>query len=307
MARILRLLLLSTLMTGAMAGPVGPSWAHGGQHAGAPDEHGEGAVPGDVPSQGGTGGGRAVEIEVSEYGFDGDPGPLRVRLTEGEPVTLRFLYDDDAHGHENAHIIEIPELGLKTRLLDAANPVQELRFTPEAGGTFTFRCVYLCHGHANLQQGILKVGEASSLATELVLEIRPESGARLLLVGSVRDTRGRPVSWAPLHFLVESSLFGQMVDIGEGVTDAGGDALLSFTPTVEGPTRFEARFEGQDVFEASRGVATHRVVEAEPGPLVERDGLHIPWAGTWIILLLVAAVWLTYAFALSRLRRLAEQ
>ena len=123
-----------------------------------------------------------------------------------------------------------------------------------------------------LQPGDPCVTSANRLGalTELVLEIHPESGARLQLVASVRDTRGRPVPGAPLHFLVESSLFGEMVDIGESVTSAGGDARLSFTPTVAGPTRFEARFEGRDVFEASLGTATHRVVEAEPGPLAVR-------------------------------------
>jgi hypothetical protein len=309
--RLLILAFLSTLMGGALAGPLGPSWAHGAQH---PDDGGDAEADAHGGERGRedrtrgerSGEARTVEIEVSEYGFDGNAGAMRVRLTEGEPVVLRFLYGDGAHGHENAHIIEVGGLGLKTGLMDASNPVEELRFTPETSGTFTFRCVYLCHGHANLQQGILRVGPAATLATELLLEVQSEAGPALLLVASVRDTRGRPVSGAPLHFLVESSLFRDMLDIGEGVTDLDGEAVLSFTPTVAGPTRFEARFEGQDVFEASKGAAEHRVVQAVPGPLVDPEGLDLPWAGTWIILVLVAGVWLTYAFALSRLRRLAK-
>lgn len=310
--RLPRLLFLSALVAGAIAGPVGPARAHGDEHEDPGRETARPQVPDEADehaegtgSEEKAGGARTVEIHVSEDGFNGETGPLRVRVSEGEPVVLRFVYGDTAHGHENTHVIELVELGLKTGRLDAANTVQELGFTPEQSGTFTFRCVYLCHGHANLQQGILNVGPATTLGTELVLGVRSQAGAGLVLMATVRDTRGRPVSGAPLHFLVESSLFDEMMDVGEGVTDGRGEAMLPYTPTVAGPTMFEARFEGQDVFEASRGTTEYRVTRARPGPLIEPSGLRIPGVGTWMIPLLVAGVWLTYAYALSRLRRFA--
>lgn len=302
------------MLTIAVPGQVG--WAHEGDpHAESADPHGSESDAGDMheedePVVRGSdqmkGDVRVIEIVVSEDGFNGEPGPLELKLSEGQPVELRFIYGDSAHGHENRHVIEIEGLGLSTGTLDAEQPERVIRFTPTKSGIFKFRCVYLCHGHASLQGGRLRVGPATSMHTRIDLVVRPDEGARLALIATVVDERGKRVVGAPLHFYVFTDLFDSFVDIGEGETNEGGEAIVPFIPTIAGPTLFEARFEGQDVFEPSEGSTRYLVQTAVPGQLAEKDSFRVPFLRPWLILVLVAGVFFVYGAALFQLRGLRD-
>lgn len=108
---------------------------------------------------------------------------------------------------------------------------------------------------------------------------------------------GVPVEGAAVEFLEETDIFGGgNMSLGESKTDASGLAAIDYWPrAVNGSAKITAKVKGSGKLAAGEAAGTFSL--SGNGPLVEIPrGLKVPFLGTWIIVLFVAAVWLSYAY-----------
>lgn len=98
-----------------------------------------------------------IRVSVSRNGFDGSR-QFRIEVAEGEEVEITFVYGDGDFSQNNPHVIEIPDLGLTTGVIDRENPEKTLRFTAAETGEIRFLCTKVdCVGHTNLEAGTIDV------------------------------------------------------------------------------------------------------------------------------------------------------
>jgi hypothetical protein len=123
---------------------------------------------------------------------------------------------------------------------------------------------------------------------------------------TLRDAAGRPVAGTTVRLLTTTSFLGsdreEIVD--EGVTDAGGRALLSFSPAEAGTVTVTARSEG-DPYRASAEASItflvqRPVVAYHPAPV----GIQAPWARSSLILVPVVGIWVAYLVVFGQIRRI---
>jgi cytochrome c oxidase subunit 2 len=87
---------------------------------------------------------RVVEISAKRFEFN----PKQITLKRGEPVTIRLVSTDRAHG------LLIKPLGVDLDA-DDGKPA-EITITPDAAGTFGAICDHYCgSGHGNMKMTVV--------------------------------------------------------------------------------------------------------------------------------------------------------
>jgi cytochrome c oxidase subunit II len=82
---------------------------------------------------------RVIELTAKRFEFT----PSEVRLTKGEPVTLRIASADATHG------LYMKSLGIDAEI--EHGKTTEVSFTPQVAGRFTAICDHFCGaGHGNM-------------------------------------------------------------------------------------------------------------------------------------------------------------
>ncbi|MDE2571469.1 MAG: cupredoxin domain-containing protein [bacterium] len=83
---------------------------------------------------------KTVEISAKDFAFT----PAVVTLKAGQPVTLKLVATQGAHG------LQAPEIGLDKVVTITSKPT-EVTVTPKKAGTFVEHCALFCGaGHANM-------------------------------------------------------------------------------------------------------------------------------------------------------------
>ena len=87
---------------------------------------------------------RVVEITAKRFEFN----PKQITLKRGEPVTIRLVSTDRAHG------LFVKPLGVDLDA-DDGKPAQ-ITITPDAAGTFPAICDHYCgSGHGNMKMTVI--------------------------------------------------------------------------------------------------------------------------------------------------------
>ena len=87
---------------------------------------------------------RVVEISAKRFEFN----PKEIHLKAGEPVTVRLVSTDRAHG------LLIKELGIDLDANDGAP--DSITITPSRAGTYAAICDHYCgSGHGNMKMSVI--------------------------------------------------------------------------------------------------------------------------------------------------------
>ena len=87
---------------------------------------------------------RVIEITAKRFEFN----PKQITLKRGEPVTIRLVSTDRAHG------LLVKPLGVDLDA-DDGKPAQ-ITITPDAAGTFPAICDHYCgSGHGNMKMTVI--------------------------------------------------------------------------------------------------------------------------------------------------------
>ena len=87
---------------------------------------------------------RVVEISAKRFEFN----PKEIHLKAGEPVTVRLVSTDRAHG------LLIKELGIDLDANDGAP--DSITITPSRAGTYAAICDHYCgSGHGNMKMSVV--------------------------------------------------------------------------------------------------------------------------------------------------------
>ncbi|MBI2183890.1 MAG: hypothetical protein HYU39_02910 [Thaumarchaeota archaeon] len=259
---------------------------------------------------------------VSAEGFN-KTKDLSITVNEGDLVQIKLVYDDDYIG-DNPHTIRVQGYGVE----GTVGPKQrEVTLTFRATETGSFKVVCgneTCEGHENLQGFVIEVK-----APDKPTGAKPEPGAPELQKPAVRpnlafsvsfpkiirqgyalaiqakmlDSEGTPIAGFPITFYTNST-WGP-VKIGSAYANASGVAVLAYTPAREGVFQFAARFEGAKGFEAASAEPVIKILPSlttlpDNEPILGIKGSVVAMVG-----LVIASVWATYAYVLSRLFRIA--
>ncbi len=82
---------------------------------------------------------RVISIEAQRFAFE----PSEITVKKGQEVTLEIHSKDVSHG------LVIEELGVRTEI--QKGKTAEVKFDPEAAGTFEGRCAHFCGaGHGSM-------------------------------------------------------------------------------------------------------------------------------------------------------------
>ena len=94
---------------------------------------------------------RVVEVSAKRFEFN----PKEIHLKAGEPVTIRLVATDHAHG------LLVKPLGID---LDAKpDSPAEITITPDAEGTFNAICDHYCGvGHGNMKMKFIVANPAGT-------------------------------------------------------------------------------------------------------------------------------------------------
>ncbi|MBI3975562.1 MAG: hypothetical protein HY334_04140 [Armatimonadetes bacterium] len=252
-----------------------------------------------------------VRVVVSERGFD----PPVVEVTEGELVEITFVYGDSHLPQDNPHVIFIEGLRLESPQISRARPEVAVRFTAEQSGRLLFKCTAYCTGHDRLQAGYLSVRPASAagpvpaVATVLQLLAAPPDvpGAKAALRAQLSSDDGQPVEGVLVRFEQQAALVKTgWAPVGSARTDPRGVALIEYAPfgdALRVPAR--AVFEGNVRYQPAeaRAVLDLPALPSWWAPVAE---VRVPVVGTWLLWLVVSAVWLTFAYVAYQVFTLPE-
>lgn len=89
--------------------------------------------------------GNVIDVEASMSGFD----QKEIRVKAGQPVTLRLTSLDNSHHTDGGgkHQWAVDELGVD--VIAQPESSNNVTFTPDKAGTYTFYCDICCGGKAN--------------------------------------------------------------------------------------------------------------------------------------------------------------
>lgn len=132
------------------------------------------------------------------------------------------------------------------------------------------------------------------------------SGSPVAVHVLLTDGAGKPVDGALIRLATTATFMGadheEIVD--EGTTNAAGKTVLSFAPSATGAVTVTARYAGA----AGSGPAEASVAFDVRAPIVAYHpapvGLQAPWARSSLILVPVAAVWVTYLLVIAQARKI---
>lgn len=141
---------------------------------------------------------------------------------------------------------------------------------------------------------------------ELILPASVRRGEKTQLQARV-TAGGRPVPGQEVQFFEKTDLFREdKMLLGEATTGEDGVAGIGYWPRATGETTvIVARVATGGDLPPAEAAGSLAVVRG--GPLVRPvEGLEIPFLGAWVVLVLVAAVWGTYAYVAYSALRLAR-
>jgi hypothetical protein len=151
---------------------------------------------------------------------------------------------------------------------------------------------------------------AQDVGTRLVLTPTSATvdGKPVAIHAELRDANGKAVGGALLRLMVPVDFMGSTKDeiAAEATTNAGGKAVLRFSPAAAGPVEATVTFWGSSGYAESEAPVSFDVqtpvVVYTPAPV----GLQAWWARSQMILLPFAVVWSVYVLVLVlvvRIRR----
>jgi len=255
-----------------------------------------------------------VRVEITDSGFNGNPGDFVVEVEQGALVELTFVWAHQSYVQEE-HILVLEGYGLESDKIDSNNRERTLKFVADQPGTFDFKCDLECDLHDYLQRGHLKVGRggagtAAAVLTPTTLTVSPSSwrtgGDPVTLMAVLKDADGAAVPKAEVDFWVDAEFVGTQgkMRIGTAKTDANGVAFLDYRPTLTAPEQtITARFEGMGIYDESEQAVT--IEEAgipPPAFTVAPQGLDAirQWAPL-ALTAVVLGVWLIFGFVLYQI------
>ncbi|MBI3941976.1 MAG: Ig-like domain repeat protein [Chloroflexi bacterium] len=261
-------------------------------------------------------------VEVTDSGFNGNPGDFIIEVEQGQLVELTFSWAHNAYPREE-HIVVLEGYKLETDKINAQNREATLKFIADKSGTFNFKCDRECEVHDYLQKGYLKVkgsgGSNSSGAavarTATTLAVSPSSsvtaGEPVTLMATLKDAKGVPVPKAEVHFYVEAEFAGSkgQMEIGKAKTDANGVAFLDYQPTLAVQQhKIVARFEGMGIYgESQQAIQIQEVGVLPAAYTVAPIGLEAirHWAPMALVVVLLG-VWITFGYVLYQVYAIAR-
>jgi hypothetical protein len=256
---------------------------------------------------------RVIEVSVSQWGWNDDP-ELILTVEEGELVEFRFSYGDGDLADDNPHVMIIERTGLESGLLSRENPLVTLRFRPETVGTHTLQCIAPCHGHEQLKTGRVRVVPVGAtlagiepVTTSIRLATVPPShpGGEAEARAAITTEEGVPLEGVTVEFAVRTTfMMSGWLPLGRARTDASGEAVLRFAPNRGGDQTIRASYAGSTRYLGADRTLNLAVPDLELTYAGAREPL-IPGLGFWLLGVIVAGIWLTYAFVVQQLGRLA--
>lgn len=252
---------------------------------------------------------QAVQIAVSRDGFNRNV-LYTVDIEAGHPVTVTFTYADDDMAEDNAHEIRITGAGLKLPKVRVSkdNPVATITFTPKKTGKLRILCVLPCIGMENLVGGLFKVERprATGAPVSLVLNLTPRGDDSILARATLTEKDQIPLVGKTVVFSLRTSVGGDLIlespttiDNGSAVVKipAGAGKILSVTAEFEGGSGLAYAADTSEI------EAPGQPVEYRPSPLASPSP---PPSLALLILLLLGAVWISYAYVAYQVMRFRQ-
>ena len=271
-------------------------------------------------------------LMISSQGFNGSSNTLNVAVSQGDQVSITFVYNDPTV--YTAHQIAIEGYNLQTAIIDQANPTSRLQFVAGQAGTFQIHCIIPCVGMENLQNAWLVVKQAAgrivrttlTLQTTLTVQTLQNlgpTGSSLGIIARVTDSAGNPITGLIVSFYVSTD-FG-MMEIGNNVTDKNGVASYDYPLASIRNMTVEAYFPGSGIYQS--GNATTYLAPSNPGavfvsiggeqnhPVGEGGFFDLRLVGVptevsvvlaAIVLVAIICVWSTFAYVVSLVLKIRQ-
>jgi hypothetical protein len=131
------------------------------------------------------------------------------------------------------------------------------------------------------------------------------SGRPVQVHVALTDARGHGIGGALIRLETTTSFLGadRTEVLDEARTSSSGKALLTFSPVDTGSAVVRATFAGDDAYAGAQASLTFSVTRAvatyHPTPV----GLQAPWARSYLILVPVLGIWITYGVVLTQVRQ----
>jgi heme/copper-type cytochrome/quinol oxidase subunit 2 len=275
---------------------------------------------------------KSFTVVVSRDGFNGTDKTLALNLVQGDAVHITFVYGDGDLPYDNPHVIFLVGYDLRTALITKSDPIATLDFVATETGTFAFYCLVPCVGMENLSSGAVVVmpRPPGSLPTALdvMLDGVTLQGQLVNMVATLNQG-SQSVSNARVDFYV-STTFGPM-RAGTAITDEEGVARMGYRFAESGNLAVIAEFAGTESL-APSSKQLNVLVEPRPeeppivGILPDAMGQNVPRLPyavgqnqipdiravgvplsqslpvITLALLIVGAVWATYAYVFAQIR-----
>ena len=254
---------------------------------------------------------------VSAEGFN-KTRTSSIAVNEGDLVQIELVYDDDELG-DNPHTIVVRGYGIEATV----SPKQRtatITFRATNLGSFRIVCGNeQCEGHDSLQGLTLEVK-----AAEKPVDVKPEEekpivqsklefsasfpnvirrGYNLTLEAVLQDLEGRPLAGLPIAFYVNST-WGP-VKVSSAYTNASGVAIAAYRPEQEGQFEFSAMFDGAKGFQSASSEPVIKTLPVLTSPPQPDSSLGLRGSVLALVAGVVASVWATYGYVLSRILRIA--
>ncbi len=269
-----------------------------------------------------------IRVEITDQGFNGQPGDFNIEVEQGQLVELTFVFAETENVGDQ-HVIKLEGYNLETDAIDYYHREGTLKFTAGKPGTFGFTCVIMCSIHEFLQNGHLVVkpsaggaagpAAAASQQPTAIGVAAPGSvtlGQTVTLQAKLVGIGGVPIPKERIDFTTNTRFLqatGDMV-LAEATTDATGLAVAQFVARQSGTLTFTAVFAGDNNYAASEGSAqvtvtgNQQLYQQQAGVLL--PGLNAPpgqnqlagvvphwFLSGWPIAAVLLVVWSLYGSA----------
>jgi len=273
-----------------------------------------GQTTGQVP------GFKIFTVIVSSRGFNGSSNTLNLDVSQGDQVSITFVYDDPTVN--TAHEMAIVSYNIHTTIIDQANPTSKIQFVAGQVGSFQIHCIIPCVGMENLQNAWLVVKQSPGVSIGTTLSLQNGlslalNGSLLNIVAHVTDKAGNPITGLIVSFYVSTD-FGTM-KIGDNVTDTSGVARFAYPLASIRNMTVTAAFPGSGIYQS--GNATASLTPSNTGTVfvsIGGEANHPPGGeGSFfdprligvpnevsvvlaaIVLVVIVCVWSTFAYVVS--------
>ncbi|HKM78314.1 MAG TPA: hypothetical protein VJZ03_04500 [Candidatus Bathyarchaeia archaeon] len=256
-------------------------------------------------------------VIVSSHGFNGSSNTLNLDVSQGDQVSIKFVYNDPTVN--TAHEIAIDSYNIQSAIINKANPISIIQFVAGQVGSFLIHCIIPCIGMENLQNAWLLVKQSTGALIGTVLTLRNLglTGSVLNIITRVTDKTGNPLTGLIVSFYVSTD-FG-MMKIGDNVTDTNGMAHFAYPLPLIRKMTVAASFPGSGIYQS--GNATASITPSNSGTVFVSIGgetNHPPGGeGAFfdprlvgvpneisvvlaaLVLIVIVCVWSTFAYVVS--------